>query len=351
MGPGSRVGGYELLEELARGGMGAVYRARDPRSGQEVALKLLLRGRAAPPEQRRRFEREARALGRLRHPYVVGVLDAGEDAGLPWLAMELVPGEALSRRLQREGPLAPAQAVAIVRKLAQALEHAHAQGLLHRDIKPHNVLLRPDGAPVLTDFGLTREVDPEAGGALTRTRGGQFLGTPGYWAPEQAHGRAEQVGPRSDVYGLGALLVALLTGAPPQPLGSSLPELLAAVDQPPRPPSGQRPEVDPALDAICLRALAVDPAARHPDAAALAADLAAWEHGLLVPRRRASWRAAWAAGALAGVLAGAILGALGTLLVVSRRPPRLAASDPRAAAPASATPAAPGTRAAPGPVS
>ena len=352
MGPGSRIGSYELVQELARGGMGAVFRARDARSGREVALKLLLGGRQARERERLRFEREARALARLRHPHVVSVLDAGQVDGLAFLAMELVPGESLARRLQRQGQLPLAQAVSIARKLAGALHHAHSQGLLHRDVKPQNVLLREDDEPVLTDFGLTREVDSAAGESLTRTIGGQFLGTPGYCAPEQARGDAALIGPRSDVYGLGALLVALLTGAPPHEPGSSLPEAVAAAERAADPPSRRRPEIDGGLDAICLRALAVDPAARFPDADALARALEAWEQA---PRtvRGGTWR-----GFLLGLLVGAAGGSGVTGLALTRRGAeheRLVAAAPGTgqeagvAAPGSAAPHPPGPPAVGGP--
>jgi serine/threonine-protein kinase len=205
------IGRYRLVEQIGRGGMGEVWRAQAP-DGREVALKLLLAGRGAGPDQRRRFGTEVRTQLRLRHPNLVALLDAGEtDAGVPFLVLEWVPGETLAARLAREGPLHPRDAVELVRRLALALAHCHGQGVLHRDLKPENVLLRAgDGEPLLTDFGLARDLD-----VSLATRSGVSLGTPGWWSPEQAFGQTGAVGPRSDVYGLGALLYAALTGCGP----------------------------------------------------------------------------------------------------------------------------------------
>jgi len=184
-----RIGRYAIHAEVARGGAGVVYRARDDgAAGRTVALELLHGGEAASRVPRRRFQREARALLRLEHPGVARILDVGEEAGVPFLVMEWVAGEPLAARLQREGPLPVAEVVALGRALADALEHAHARGVLHRDLSPANVLVDAAGAPRLVDFGLTRDLD----GALSASRltlDGRFLGTPGYWAPEQLPSR------------------------------------------------------------------------------------------------------------------------------------------------------------------
>ena len=293
------IGRYRVQEVIARGGMGIVHRALAP-DGSPAAVKLLLAGRAASPAQRQRFEREVQALLRLRHPRVVRLLDAGEAMGAPWLATEWVEGESLAERLTRGGPLEPTQAARIVAELARGVEHCHAAVVLHRDIKPANVLLRVGtGEPLLVDFGLARDLEPEESQGQRLSRGG-LLGTPGFWAPEQARGELDAIGPRSDVWGLGALLYALLTGEPPG--GQTLPEVLAALDRPPPPPRTLRPELPRELDAVCRRALALDPGQRHPSAAALAGELEGW---LLAAAPAGTWRgpaALASAGAL--ILAG-----------------------------------------------
>ena len=334
---GERLGDYELLEELGRGAMGTVWRARQA-GGREVALKLLLPARAASPAARARFGREARALTRLRHPHLVGVLDAGVLEGTPYLALELVEGESLQVRLDRAGPLPVAEAVGIARGLAEALAHAHAQGVLHRDLKPGNVLQRSgDGRALLSDFGLARDLLFPDG----LTVSGQALGTPGYWAPEQARGEQAALGPWSDVYGLGATLVALLTGAPPHGVPESMVHALAALDRPPPPPSLARPEVDPGLDAVCLRCLAPDPTARFASASELAGALAGWE------ARRGSAARVPGSHTAASLLAASVLllGVVLAVVVVLRRSTGPAARPPtglgpvRVADAGSATPA------------
>jgi tetratricopeptide (TPR) repeat protein len=277
-----RIGAYQVLGELARGGMGVVYRARHPRVDREVALKLLLAGRGASEQQRKRFARETQALLRLRHQNLVAVLDGGDAQGCPYLVLELVSGQTLQERLDRAGPLPVGEAASIVQRVAEGLAHAHAQGILHRDLKPANVLVdAASGTPKLTDFGLALST---AGDQSRLSRTGHFLGTPGYWPPEQALGQLDRVGPVSDVYGLGAVLYALLTGEPPHPVTT----LVLALDQvvkPPASPRSLRPEVPVQLEAICLRALRVDPAQRQPSAQALAEELGAWLAEGDAPRR------------------------------------------------------------------
>ena len=324
------VGRYALLEEVARGGMGAVWRARAP-EGRVVALKLLLAGAQASPLQRRRFAGEAAALLRLRHRAVVPLLDSGEVGGVPWLALEWVEGESLEQRLQRTGPLAPPDAVELVARLAEALTHCHAQGVLHRDLKPGNVLLRrSDGAALLTDFGLARDL-LQAGPLRTAT--GVWLGTPGWWPPEQARGDRQAIGPRSDVYGLGALLYAALTARPPQD-AADLQAQLGLLDRLPPPPSAHRPEVPAWLDAVCLRALDPDPARRFTSAAELGAALGRGAP----PGAGPGWGASAAArlGA-AGVVS---LAGLALVVVLATAPAAHEAADPSLEASAGVAPPA-----------
>ena len=269
---GTTVGNnYELLEELARGGMGAVYRAWDRGAGRDVAIKLLLAadGGRVDELRRRRVLREAETLARLRHPHVVAVHGAGEHQGVPYLVLELVQGESLEQRLVREGRLPLREAALIGAKLARALAHVHAQEVLHRDLKPGNVLLRAlDREPLLTDFGLALDLSHE-GTRLSQT--GTFLGTPQYWPPEQARGELQRIGPWSDVYGLGATLYQLITGRPPHE-GGSLHELVQAAEGAKTPLRTLRPEIAPELARAVERCLAPDPAAR-PGALELAEEL------------------------------------------------------------------------------
>ena len=264
------IGRYQVLGEVARGGMGAVLRARAP-DGRPVAVKLLLASRGADATRRRRFELEVQALLRLDHPHLVRLLDAGEHEGVPYLVTEWVEGETLAARLGRAGPLDPRLAAELVRRVAEAVAHCHAQGILHRDLKPANVLLRAsDGQPLLADLGLARDL--QAGDASRPSLSGELLGTPGYWAPEQARGLRGQVGPATDVWGLGALLYGALTARPPL-AGETLPEVWSAAEREVPPPSRLRPGIPPALDAVCARCLELDPARRPASAAEVAAAL------------------------------------------------------------------------------
>ena len=299
-----RVGEYELLEELGRGGMGVVYRARRGGAGPDLALKML-RARQGDGELRARFLREGRAAARLRHESLVTIHEVGEERGCPFLVMELVRGGTLQERLEREGPLPPHEAAWIVSRLADALHLAHEVQVLHRDVKPGNVLVGADREPRLTDFGLAKLLDDEA----LITRGSQTIGTPQFMSPEQATGQA--VDARTDVWGLGATLYALLTGAPPFGVGNASELLQQIVHGPVEPPSRRRSGIEPALDAICLTCLEKDPARRYPSARALSEDLIRY-----VERRPVRARQVGAGGPGALRPAGAALG-VGLLLVLA----------------------------------
>ncbi|MCA8924823.1 MAG: serine/threonine protein kinase, partial [Planctomycetes bacterium] len=265
--PGARVAGYVLEAELGRGGMGVVMRARHLGTGRLVALKGLLYDDLDGIE---RFTREVTAQAAADdHPNVVRVYEAGQAGRQCYLAMELLTGGDLAGRLKRDSALAPREAAAVVAQLARGLAHVHAQGILHRDLKPQNVLFDGHGTPKLVDFGLARLQGVEG---LTQT--GQILGTPSYMAPEQALAR-DDVDARADVYGLGAILFACLTGRPPFQ-GQLADVLTRVVSEAPPQPSSLVPDLAPELEAICLRALSKRPGARYPDAASFAEALEAW---------------------------------------------------------------------------
>jgi WD40 repeat protein len=269
-------GDYELLEELGQGGMGRVYKARQRRLGRLVALKVIRAGATATGADRLRFRTEAEAAARLDHPNIVPVYEVGEHDGQPYLAVRYVEGGSLSRHLERFRD-DPRAAAALVATLARAVHHAHERGVLHRDLKPGNVLLewraRHAEAPVphVADFGLARLLDQDSG--LTRT--GELMGTPNYMAPEQAGGGAA-VATATDVHGLGAILYALLTGRPPFAGPTVLEALEQVKGREPDSPRRHNPTVDRDLETVCLKCLAKDPRRRYASALALADDLENW---------------------------------------------------------------------------
>ncbi len=261
-------GDYELTGELARGGMGVVYRARQLSLDREVAVKLMRDGALATREDIERFRTEASAAAALRHPGIVAIHEVGEHEGQQFFSMDLVEGENLGEAT-RAGPLPARRAAEITRTLCDAIQHAHERGVLHRDLKPSNVLLDAEGRPHVTDFGLARR----AGDPNELTVSGQVLGTPGYMAPEQAAGRSREATAASDTYSLGALLYHLLTARAPF-VGETPAAVLRQVEEhDPVSPRLLNPSVPRDLETITLKALAKDPSRRYPTARALADDL------------------------------------------------------------------------------
>ena len=326
------VGGgrYRLERPLGHGGMATVYLAHDVELERPVAVKLLAASLAGDEAFRRRFLREARLAARLSHPNVVGVYDAGEaEDGRPYIVMEYVDGSTLEGR----GPLPPPETVELAIQACHGLSHAHAAGLVHRDVKPHNLLLRNDGTLKVADFGIARAAE-----ATALTQVGTVLGTAAYLAPEQAAG--EEVTAATDVYALGAVVYELLTGRPPYE-----PESLADLaDRPAITPVGElAPEVSPQVEDAVMRALARNPAYRQPSADELARELgdrptAPTRVAPPAPRRRSrKWLAAaavTAAGIGVAVVVAAVLAVRG-----GNTPP------PRRPAPAAVRPIPPGANA------
>lgn len=264
---GRRFGKFEVVAELGRGGMGAVFKANQLDLHRTVAIKIILSGAVAGPDDLARFRVEAEATAALHHPNIVRIYEVGDSNGCAFFSMEYIGGPTLAQRLV-EGPLPGKIAARHAATVARAIQHAHEHGILHRDLKPSNVLLDAAEEPHITDFGLAKRLQADSG----QTRTGAILGTPSYMAPEQAGGRKELT-PAVDVYGLGALLYELLTGRPPFRAETPFDTILQVLERDPAPPRLLNPKVDRDLETICLKCLEKEPTRRYASAKAVAEDL------------------------------------------------------------------------------
>jgi predicted Ser/Thr protein kinase len=266
--PAGGVPGYALDGELGRGGMGVVYRATQISLNRPVALKMLLGGEFADPQELVRFLGEAEVVAAVRHPNVVQVYDYGDSGGRPYFAMEYLGGGSLVTLVRDGNSLSPTRAAELVEQVARGVQAAHDLGIVHRDLKPGNVLLAEDGTPKVTDFGLAKR-----GGRHDLTRTGAVMGTPSYMSPEQAAGKTKFVGPAADIYALGVILYECLTGRVPFAADDTVKLLLKVVEDEPPPIREVAPNVPRDLEAICLKCLSKDPHRRYGTAGKLADDL------------------------------------------------------------------------------
>jgi WD40 repeat protein len=282
-----RFGRYELLEEIAHGGMGVVYRARDTALNRLVALKLILAGQFASEREVKRFRAEAEAAARLDHPNIVPIYEVGDQEGRPFFSMKFMEGGTLTAQLAaRTTPLDPRAAATLLVKIARAVHHAHQRAILHRDIKPGNILLDARGEPHVSDFGLAKLLDSADGLTLS----GAMLGSPNYMSPEQASGPSDGLTTASDTYSLGALLYQLLTGHPPFEGATPMATVKRVLEEEPRKPSGLNPLIDRDLETICLKCLEKDLQLRYASADGLAEELERWlRHEPILARASSLW--------------------------------------------------------------
>src|SRR5213595_2211525 len=274
-------GDYELLEQIGRGGQGVVFRARQKSLNRTVALKVISLGQWASKAHLKRFRLEAEAAAHLEHPGIVPIHEVGERDGQCYFSMKFVEGGQLDEVVRR-APMSIRQGAELIAKVARTVHYAHEHGILHRDIKPGNILLDEKGEPHLTDFGLARLVETES--TVTCTM--EVLGTPSYMAPEQAVGNNAAVSSVTDIYGLGAVLYQLLTGQPPFAGGTTYETIKLLLNTEPRQPRLFNPKIDRDLSTICLKCLEKDPKRRYPSALALAEDLERWvKHEPIQARR------------------------------------------------------------------
>ena len=282
-------GDYELIEEIARGGMGVVWKARQASLNRVVAIKMILAGKFAGESEVRRFHTEAEAAANLQHPNIVAIHEIGEFDGQHYFSMDYIEGQNLAERVG-DCPMPATQAAALVKKIAEAVHYAHQRGTLHRDLKPSNVLIDAEGQPRITDFGLAKQLSRDTG--LTQT--GAVLGTPAYMPPEQAAGRNEQVGPASDVYSMGAMLYHLMTGRAPFVAETPAATLRKAMEDDPMAPSKLNPQTPPDLETICLKCLEKRPDRRYHSARELAEELGRFlNHEPILARPASAWRKTW----------------------------------------------------------
>lgn len=281
---GTQLGDYEILDELGRGGMGVVYKARQVTLGRNVALKMIRSGALASEIDVQRFHLEAQAAGRLSHPAIVQVYQVGELGGDHFFSMEYIEGETLSQYAQTNA-LTPTDTAQLVKQIAEAIHFAHEHGVLHRDLKPSNIMLDADRNPRITDFGLAKDMNSED--QLTST--GSALGTPSYMPPEQAQARRDDITARSDIYSLGAILYSLIAGRPPFRAKSLVGLLMMVIHDEPTPPRDHNANCPRDLEAICLKCLQKDPEDRYATAQELADDLTRFLNGERVNARRSRW--------------------------------------------------------------
>lgn len=278
------VGEYEVLSEIARGGMGVVHKARHRKLNRIVALKMILSGEFASEEEISRFFTEAQAAATLDHPGIVPVFEIGQHNGMHFFAMGFIEGESLSDRISR-GPLPPREAAELARKVAEAIAYAHGKGVIHRDLKPANVLLDVNGEPKITDFGLARKTEQDSG--LTRT--GAVIGTPSYMSPEQASGKTNEVGCASDIYSLGAILYCMLTGRPPFQAATPVDTIIQVIEQNPVPIRLLNRNVPNDLEAIALKCLSKSIGFRYSSTTELVRDLDRFLKGESVIASNSNW--------------------------------------------------------------
>ena len=280
-----RFGSYEIIEEIPGGGMSRVFKAKQKPINRIVALKFVSGGVLASRVARERFRHEAEIAASLRHPNIVPIYEVGEWEGQPFFSMQFIDGPRLDEA-QRIKPFTPKDASWLMVKVAQTVHFAHQRGILHRDLKPGNILLDSQGEPCLTDFGLAKALDVDA--TITQTTA--LLGTPSYMSPEQARGENKQLTVASDVYGLGAVLYELLTGQPPFRGESAVDTLRQVIEEDPKRPSALNPKVDRDLETICLKCLEKQPEKRYPGAEALSDDLRRWaRRETIVARPAGAW--------------------------------------------------------------